>query len=191
MQNIECKYVSLKHNYTLHHTRASKLKQVIRLSLIDPSLGVRLPGVDTLREPQTDLLLRSLDAVRAVADVATDVEGEVTADGARGRVGGLGGTEHDTASLDGAHTLPHHAAHGTRVHVLNQTSEKALRGQIRVVLLKKGSGGGEKLKSLELEALLLKSRNDFTNQTSLDAIGLDHDISSLHCCCLLIFLVKL
>lgn len=40
-----------------------------------------LPGLDlTLLEPESNLLLGVLDAVGAVADVAADIDGEVTTD---------------------------------------------------------------------------------------------------------------
>src|ERR1700712_5763397 len=62
--------------------------------LIDPVVLGGLVCLDlTLLEPESDLLLGVLDAVGAVADVAADVDGEVTTDGARGGGKGVGGTE--------------------------------------------------------------------------------------------------
>lgn len=52
-----------------------------------------------------------------MADVAADVDGVVTTDGAGGRGGGVGGTEKDTAGLDGVTALPDHGADGTGGHV--------------------------------------------------------------------------
>jgi hypothetical protein len=52
-----------------------------------------------------------------VADVAADVNGVVTTDGAGGRGEGVGGTEDGTAGLDGVTALPDHGADGARVHV--------------------------------------------------------------------------
>jgi hypothetical protein len=66
-----------------------------RLSLlVDPVELSRLP-VDSLAilEPEGNLLLGVLDRVGAVADVAADVDGVVTTDGARGGGKGVGGTE--------------------------------------------------------------------------------------------------
>ena len=68
--------------------------------LVDPVMLGRLPALKLLRlEPQSDLLLGALDSIRAVADVATDINGVVTANGTR--VGGkrVGGTE-DGCMLD-------------------------------------------------------------------------------------------
>lgn len=52
-----------------------------------------------------------------MAHVAADVDGEVAADGARGGGKGVGGTEQDTAGLDGVTALPDHGADGARGHV--------------------------------------------------------------------------
>lgn len=43
--------------------------------------------------------------------------GEVTTDGARGGGERVGGTEEDTAGLDGVATLPDHGADGAGTHV--------------------------------------------------------------------------
>ena len=65
------------------------------------------PGADLLlAEPQSDFLLGGLDRIRAVADVAADVNAEVAADGAGLRVEGLGGAKHLAASGHGVGTLP-------------------------------------------------------------------------------------
>ena len=46
---------------------------------------------------------------------------EVSADGARLAVLGVGLAQHDTAGLDGAKSLPHHGDNGGGVHVLHQS----------------------------------------------------------------------
>ena len=54
--------------------------------LVDPVLAVARPVDDlAVLEPQLDLLLGVLDAVRAVADVAAHLDREVATDGARQR----------------------------------------------------------------------------------------------------------
>jgi hypothetical protein len=86
--------------------------------LVDPVVLGGLPAVElVLLEPESDLLLGVLDGVGTVADVATDVNGEVATDGAGGRGRGVGGTEEGTAGLDGITALPDHGADGARVHV--------------------------------------------------------------------------
>ena len=89
-----------------------------RLFLVNPVVLGGLPALDlTLLEPESDLLLAVLDAVGAVADVAANVEGEVTTDGAGGRGEGVGGTEDGAAGLDGVTALPDHGADGAGAHV--------------------------------------------------------------------------
>lgn len=62
--------------------------------LVDPVEGSGLVAEDlTLLEPEGNLLLGVLDAVGAVADVAADIDGEVTTDGAGGGSQRVGGTE--------------------------------------------------------------------------------------------------
>jgi hypothetical protein len=64
------------------------------LLLVDPASLGALPADNlTLLEPESDLLLGVLNAVGAVADVAADIDGEVTTDGARGGSKGVGSTE--------------------------------------------------------------------------------------------------
>jgi hypothetical protein len=52
-----------------------------------------------LLEPQVNLLFRALDAVRAMADVATDIDGIVTTDGPGGRCEGVGDSENRYPSV--------------------------------------------------------------------------------------------
>lgn len=62
--------------------------------LIDPvELGLLVADNITLLEPESNLLLGVLDGVGAVADVAADIDGEVTTDGAGGGGKGVGSTE--------------------------------------------------------------------------------------------------
>jgi hypothetical protein len=64
------------------------------LFLVDPGLLALLIRMDLLwLEPQSDFLLSALDTVRAVADVATDIDGIVTADCTRGRLQRVGCSE--------------------------------------------------------------------------------------------------
>jgi hypothetical protein len=91
-----------------------------------------LPALDlTLLEPEGDLLLAVLDGVGAVADVAADVKGVVTTDGAGSGGKGVGGTEDGAAGLDGVTALPDHGADGARAHIWNVS--------VRVSIVKGGS----------------------------------------------------
>ena len=68
-----------------------------RLLLVDPVVGGRGPRVETLGEPELDLLLSVLDSVGTVADVPTDLQGVGAPDRTGVRLEGVGGTEHDSA----------------------------------------------------------------------------------------------
>lgn len=90
------------------------------LLLVNPVVLSALPALYlTLLEPESDFLLAVLDAVRAVANVAANVEGEVAADGAGGGGEGVGCTKDSTAGLDGVTAFPDHGADGTGAHVGN------------------------------------------------------------------------
>lgn len=61
---------------------------------VDPVEGSSLVADNlAILEPESDLLLGVLDGVGTVADVAADIDGVVTTDGARSRGKGVGGTE--------------------------------------------------------------------------------------------------
>lgn len=62
--------------------------------LIDPVELGSLVAVDLVRlEPQSDLLLGVLDAVRTVANIATNIDGIVTSDGTGSGGKRVGGTK--------------------------------------------------------------------------------------------------
>lgn len=64
--------------------------------LVDPvELGSPVADELALLEPESNLLLGVLDGVGTVADVAADIDSEVTTDGAGGGGKGVGGTEED------------------------------------------------------------------------------------------------
>lgn len=73
-------YVQLSLKYLLGNAEQST--GFAHLLLVDPSGLGRGPGDDLLRlEPESDLLLGVLDAVGAVADVASDIDGVVACTG--------------------------------------------------------------------------------------------------------------
>jgi hypothetical protein len=93
--------------------------------------------------------------------------GVVTTDGARLGRKGVGGTEDDTASLDGVTALPDHGADGARGHVGNETGEERLAGEVGVVGLEVLLGGGDELDGSKLEAALLEALDDGADQAAL------------------------
>merc|ERR1712071_426392 len=95
------------------------------LIFVDPGGGGRDERDQFLGfEPQSDFLVGALDGVRSVHDVPADLDAEVSEDGARFRVSGVGLAQHDAAGLDHVQTFPDHADNGAGCHVLDQSREK-------------------------------------------------------------------
>jgi hypothetical protein len=143
-------------------------------------VGVVVP-VDKVRlvgEPKSDLGVCGLDSVGTVDNVTSNINAEVTADSSGFGVLGLGGTEHLAASLDGVVTFPDHAADGAGDHVLDKSGEELLGGKIGVVLFHVFLGGLGELHGDELESLGLETRKDGANESTLDTVGLDHNVGT-------------
>jgi len=79
-----------------------------------------LADTTDLGEPELNLVVGSLNGIRSVDNVATNIDAEVTTDGSGSRVLGVGGSEHDATSSDGTSSFPDHGADGARDHVLNE-----------------------------------------------------------------------
>lgn len=126
-----------------------------------------------LLEPETNLTLGRLDRVRAVGNVATNVNGVVTTDGTGGGLQGVGGTKNGTALLDNVLALPNGGKNGARAHVGKETGEETLGLEVLVVLAEEGLGGLGKLDGDKLEAALLKAGEDGGNEATLDTVGLE------------------
>lgn len=75
---------------------------------------------------------------------------------------------------------PNHAADGPRRHVFQEAWEEGLLDEVLVVLSQQVLARFEEFHGTKLIAALLEALDDFANEASLHAIGLDHDISSLH-----------
>jgi len=108
-----------------------------------------------------------------VADVAADIDGVVTTDGTWRRGERVGGTEESSAGLDSITTFPNHSADWSGPHVLDESWEEWLGGEILVVLLEVLFAGGHELDSSELVSTSLKSGDNGANESTLDAIRLD------------------
>jgi len=111
-----------------------------------------------------------------MADVASDLNAEVTADGAHGRLGRHGGAEHLAALEDNILSLPDHGADGSAGHVGNQTSEEALAGEVGVMLLHVLAPGRSELHCDKLVPFLFETLNNVADEAPLDAVRLDHDV---------------
>ena len=157
-----------------------RCKKTRKNSLVDPSGGVVLPVAESLAvgEPESDLGVGGLDGVRAVDDVTADIDAEVATDGAWCGVERLGGAEHFAASDNSVVAFPDHCANGAGCGVIAETSEEWLVGQIAVVLLEVGTAWLAELHADELEAFSLEASEDLTDESSLNAVRLDHDEGS-------------
>lgn len=114
-----------------------------------------------------------------MANVSADINTEVASDGARVGVKRLGGAEHLSAGQDDVVALPDHAANWTRCCILDKPWEERLGLEVSVVLLKLLLAGLAEFHAHEFKALCLESLEDGSDESSLDTIGLDHDICAL------------
>ncbi len=78
--------------------------------LVDPVLGVGFPVQDfSLFEPESNFLLGVFDRVTSMADVASDLDAEISSDSSRGGFKRVGGSEHLASGGDGLLSFPNHA----------------------------------------------------------------------------------
>lgn len=112
-----------------------------RSLFVNPIDGSGLP-VDKffLIEPQGNFLVSGFNSIRAVDDVAANLDAVVTTDGAGHGIGGVGGAQHLTAGLDNIQALPHHGNHWAGAHVVDQTGEEGTSGQIGIMLFQQFLG---------------------------------------------------
>lgn len=112
------------------------IEMLILHLFVNPILVSWGPGDQLLLvEPQSNLLFGRFNSIRAVDDVAANLDAEITTNGAGQGVSWVGSAQHLTAGLDHIKTLPHHGNHWTGVHVVDQTGEKGTARQISIVLL--------------------------------------------------------
>jgi len=151
-----------------------------RSIFVDPVVGVvNIVNNILISEPEGDLLLGVLNGVRAVADVSASDDAEISSDSSGTGLRGVSGTEEDSAGGDCVLAFPDHADDGAREHVLDEGGEEGSGTEILVVFLKEFSGGVDQLESSEEESSLLEPADDLANESSLDTVGLDHDVGSL------------
>lgn len=154
----------------------SALVYKLNYLFVDPVESGGLVAEDLLGlEPQRNLLLGGLDRVGAVADIATNINGKVTTNGAGLGSQGVGGTEDGAASLDDVLTLPDGGDNGAGAHVLEQTREEGLLLQVGVVLTEQLLAGLGHLQGDKLVATLLEAADDGGDEAALNAVRLDHD----------------
>lgn len=110
-----------------------------------------------------------------MADVATNIDGKVTTDGARSRGQGVGSSKDGATSLDDILTLPNGSNDRTRGHVLHEAREERLGLEVSVVLGQKLLTRLNHLKGNQSVATVLKTAQNVGNKATLDAVGLDHN----------------
>ena len=144
------------------------------LLLVNPIVLSRLPAQNLLwLEPESDFLLCVLDGVGAVADVTSDINGEITTDGTWSRSQWVGSTEKDTSGLDSITTLEDDGGDWAGVHVLDETGEEWLVREIGIVLLEVLLAWRDELESCDFVSLGLEAGDDLTDESTLDTVGLD------------------
>lgn len=120
-----------------------------------------------------DLLVGRVDRVTSVTNVATNFDTEISSNGTHRGVRWHRSTKHFTSLGTGVLSFPDHGDNGSADHVFNETWKEFLGLQIfvmhfHVLLCRLGE-----FHRNELVTLLLKSLDNLTNETSLDAIRLD------------------
>ena len=108
-----------------------------------------------------------------MANVAANFNAEVSTNGTRVGLTRHGGTQHLAARGDGALAFPDHGHNRARGHVGDQTGEKLLAGKVSVMLFHVLLTGGSQLHGNQLEALGFETLDNFADNATLDAIGLD------------------
>jgi hypothetical protein len=124
-------------------------------------------------EPETDLELGRFRGIGSMDHIATDIDRQITADGAGLGLQGLGRTNQFASAGDHTVALPDHRHHRAGRDELDQAGEEGALLMHSVVLLCQLPAGGELLEPHQLETLALETAKDLANETTLDAIGLD------------------
>jgi len=146
-------------------------------------VGSTSPVGNTVGEPQLDFTFGRFNRVRSVHNVLSNVNAEVSTNGSRRRVQGVGlkvltstvlglvayGSQHETSSLDNGLSLPNHANNRSTAHVCNQLGEEGFVLQVLVVFLELSLAWRHHLQSNQLVSALFKTRNDFSNEATLNS----------------------
>ena len=130
-------------------------------------------------EPEVDLVLGRVGTITAVADVATYINAQVTTDGARKRVGRVGGAKKSATAFDGTFSLPHHSADGSTAEVAAESSKEFFAGKIGVVTLSLFQSRGHHFHGDKFETFSLEAADNVTNEASLHTIRLDSYVGKI------------
>jgi len=144
--------------------------------LVDPLLsGLGEAGQLRFVEPQSNLMLGGIHCIRAVTDVPANVDTEVSSDGAWLGCEWVGLSQHLAAHLHHLFTFPHHGDNWSGRHVVDESIEEGLGRQISVMLLQMLLAGRESFDADQFVASLFEPLDDLADQSTVDAIRLDHD----------------
>ena len=125
-------------------------------------------------EPEGDFALSGFDRVRAVNDVATDFDSQITTNRTRRGFERVRRTNQQTRALHHARSFPDHRDNRTRANVVDQVAEERLGAQVAVVLLSHFLRALVRLQSLENHTLLFESGDNLTDVATLHAIRPNH-----------------
>ena len=166
--------------------------------------GLPVSNLSSVLEPQANFLFGRFEAIRTVDDVAANGNGIVETDGSRCRIERVGGSDHGTSLTDDVLSLPDHG-NDRRLsvgHVVNKSGEEGFGRKVGVVLLgvslnsKMGLmklmvekiiflcsaaylGRNEGLHGDKLVATTFEAGDDLADESTLDAIRLDGNESTL------------
>mmetsp|Transcript_24951 Transcript_24951/g.42744 ORF Transcript_24951/g.42744 Transcript_24951/m.42744 type:complete len:202 (+) Transcript_24951:205-810(+) len=117
--------------------------------------------------------------ITSMADVASKIDGVIATDGTGFGCQGLGLSKHLPALLNDILSFPAHANDRSRAEEFAEGRVERLLRQILVVILSHFHCGPYHLQSNKLVPTLLKSGNNVTHKTTLNAIGLHSQESAL------------
>jgi hypothetical protein len=110
-------------------------------------------------------------------DVSSDINAEVSSDGAWLGLEWLGLSEHLSSGGDNVGSLPNHGNDWSAGHVLHEFWEEWKVGKILVVLLKELLSWRDEFKSGQFVSSLLESSHNLGVDSSLDSVRFDHDVA--------------
>ena len=108
-----------------------------------------------------------------LANVATNFDAKVATDSSGGAFQRIGGTEHLSASGHGFLSFPDHGNNRSRQHVFLQFRKEWFVYQVFVVFFQQFAGGLLGFHRDQFVSLGFESRNNVTNNSSLNSIRLD------------------
>lgn len=142
------------------------------------ALVALLINLDFLRfEPKSDFSLGTLNRVRSMDDVSSNINAKVSSNGTWFRFKRLSLSKHLSSGSNNISSLPNHGNDRSTSHVLHEFWEEWEMSQVLVMLLKEFFSWGDKLKSNEFVTSLLESSENLRIDTSLNTVRLDHDVA--------------